>query len=440
MIDTQSQIGFKDLFNIVKVTGNACLALLYVLKPSPPFWGEKEGFCMKQSEKINARKTIKTLKWVSGLLLLALLSTSCTKKDKGASTESDEILVGEVLSMTGPEATFGTSSNSGTLLAVDEINAEGGIKGKKVRVITLDNQGKPEEAATAVTKLITQNNVTAILGEVASSRSLAMAPIAQQYKIPMVSPSSTNPKVTEVGDYIFRVCFIDPFQGKVMAKFALDTLHAKRVAVLRDVKNDYSVGLANFFIETFKAGGGEIIADQSYSAGDIDFKAQLTSIKAKKPDAIFVPGYYTDVGLIARQAVKDVGIKVPLLGGDGWDSPKLVEVGGQSLNGSYFSNHYSTEDKSPHVQSFIKRFKEKFNIVPDGLAAMGYDGAMVLFDAMKRAKTLETKDIRDALAATKDFPGVTGKITMDENRNPVKPAVVIKVVGKDFKYQETVNP
>ncbi|MGE3975756.1 MAG: ABC transporter substrate-binding protein [Bdellovibrionales bacterium] len=380
------------------------------------------------------------------LVMTALTFSACTKKnadpgaDAQATVASDEILVGEVLSLTGAEATFGTSTSNGTKLAVEEINAAGGIKGKKVRVITLDNQGKPEEAATAVTKLITQNKVQVILGEVASSRSLAMAPIAQNSKIPMVSPSSTNPKVTEVGDYIFRVCFIDPFQGKVMAKFALDHLKVKKVAILRDVKNDYSIGLADFFIETFKAGGGTIVADQSYSAQDIDFKAQLTAIKAKKPEAIFVPGYYTDVGLIARQAKKDVGINVPLLGGDGWDSPKLTEVAGDALDGSYFSNHYSAEDQSPHVQSFIKKFKEKFGVIPDGLAAMGYDGAKVYFDAVNRAASLKPSDVRDALAATKGFQGVTGVISMDEKRNPVKPAVVIKIVKKDFKYQTTVNP
>jgi len=373
----------------------------------------------------------------------AILISGCTKKGdqeaQQAGPTGDEILVGEVLSLTGSEATFGTSTSQGSKLATEEINAAGGVKGKKIRVITLDNQGKPEEAATAVTKLITQNKVQAIFGEVASSRSLAMAPIAQNYKVPMVSPSSTNPKVTEQGDYIFRVCFIDPFQGQVMAKFALDNLKIKKVAVLRDVKNDYSVGLADFFIETFKKGGGTIVLDQSYSAGDIDFKAQLTAIKGKKPEAIFLPGYYTDVGLIARQA-KEIGITVPFMGGDGWDSPKLTEVGGSALDGSYFSNHYSTEDKSPRVQDFIRKFKAKYNIVPDGLAAMGYDGANVYYDALKRAATLSTKDVRDALAVTKDFPGVTGMITMDKNRNPVKPAVVLKIVDKEFKYQTTVNP
>lgn len=375
---------------------------------------------------------------IVGLALIA-----CTKKSAEntatVATSGDSILVGEVGSLTGPEATFGLSTNRGIKLAFKEINDSGGINGKKLELITLDDQGKPEEAATAVTKLITQNKVSAILGEVASSRSLAMAPISQQNKIPMITPSSTNPKVTAVGDYIFRVCFIDPFQGTVMAKFARETLKAKKVAVLRDVKNDYSVGLADFFAETYKKLGGEIVVDKSYSAGDIDFKSQLTAIRAKNPDAIFVPGYYTDVGLIARQA-RELGIKAPLLGGDGWDSPKLQEIGGTAVNGSYFSNHYSAEDQAPHVQSFIERYKAMHNEIPDGLAAMGYDAAMVLADSMKKAKSLSGPDVKEAIAAVKDYQGVTGKISIDAERNAVKSAVVLKVENGTFKYQTTINP
>jgi branched-chain amino acid transport system substrate-binding protein len=362
-----------------------------------------------------------------------------TEATQGGNPYGDVIKIGEVGSMTGSEATFGSSTHQGIELAVKEQNAKGGVKGKKIEVISLDDQGKPEEAATAVTKLITQNKVNAILGEVASSRSLAMAPIAQQYKIPMVTPSSTNPKVTEQGDYIFRVCFIDPFQGTVMALFAQNNLKAKKVAILRDVKNDYSVGLANFFSETFKKGGGEIVLDQSYSSGDIDFKSQLTAVRAKAPEAIFVPGYYTEVGLIARQA-RELGIKVPLMGGDGWDSPKLTEIGGKAMDGNYFSNHYSAEAKAPEVQAFIAAFKRDYNVVPDGLAAMGYDAAKVLFDAMERAPALNSASVRDALAATKDYQAVTGKITINEKRDAVKSAVVLKVEGSEFKYQATVNP
>lgn len=366
---------------------------------------------------------------------LALMSALCSTSVYAA----DVIKIGEVGSMTGAQATFGISTHQGIELAIKEQNAKGGIKGKKIELVSVDDQGKPEEAATATTKLITQDKVSAVLGEVASSLSLAMAPIAQQNKVPMVTPSSTNPKVTEVGDYIFRVCFIDPFQGTVMAKFAFENLKVKKVAILRDMKSDYSVGLSDFFAESFKKLGGEIVVDQSYSAGEVDFNAQITSIKAKKPEAIFVPGYYTEVGLIAKQA-RQQGIKVPLLGGDGWDSEKLTEIGGKHLNNGFFSNHYSQDDKSPAVQGFISAYKAQYSKVPDGLAAMGYDAAKVLFAAMEKAKTLANKDVRDELAKTKDFQAVTGKITIDDKRNASKPAVVLEVKDKKFVYKTTVNP
>lgn len=372
---------------------------------------------------------------LASIILAATVFTACKKE----AANTNVIRIGEVGSMTGNQATFGQSTHNGIELAIQELNAAGGLLGKQIELISLDNQGKPEEAATAITRLITQNEVTAVLGEVASSISLAMAPIAQQYGVPMISPSSTNPDVTAKGDYIFRVCFIDPFQGSVMARFALETLKIKKVAILRDVKNDYSVGLANFFTKTFTEGGGEIVIDQSYSANDIDFKSQLTSIKSKNPEAIFVPGYYTEVGLIARQK-KELGILVPMLGGDGWDSPKLQEIGGDAIAGSYFSNHYSAEDQTPRVQEFISKYKTKYSVVPDGLAAMGYDAMIVLADAIKRAGSIDKKAIRDALATLKDFPAVTGNLTMDASRNPIKSAVVIKVDPTGFKYQSTINP
>ena len=373
-------------------------------------------------------------------LALTLASVGCTKKQAAdAPAASDVIKVGEVGSMTGTEGTFGVSTHNGIELAIKQINAKGGVKGKKLELISMDDQGKPEEAATAVTKLITQNKVAAILGEVASSRSMAMAPIAQQYQIPMISPSSTNPKVTELGDYIFRVCFIDPFQGTVMAKFAAENLKLKKVAILRDVKNDYSVGLADYFAKKFKEMGGTIVADQAYSSGDTDFKTQLTNIKGKGPEALMVPGYYTEVGLIARQA-REAGITVPLLGGDGWDSPKLAEIGGKSVEGSYFSNHYSQEDQSAEVQTFVTEYKKAYNAVPDGLAAMGYDAALVLADAMNRAPDLNSASVRTAIAQTVNFPGVTGTITINSDRNAVKPAVVLVVENGQYKYRTTITP
>jgi branched-chain amino acid transport system substrate-binding protein len=371
-------------------------------------------------------------------VLAAAALISCSKGDQGGAA-GGEILIGEYGSLTGTTATFGISTKNGIDMAVEEINKAGGLLGKQVRVIVEDDQGKPEEAQTVVTKLITSDHVVAILGEVSSSRTLAAAPVAQQSQIPMVSPSSTNPAVTDVGDYIFRVCFIDPFQGFVMAKFATGTLHLNKVAILRDIKNDYSVGLADVFTQRFKGMGGTITSDQSYSEGDTDFSDQLTTIKASNPQAIFVPGYYTEVGLIARQE-KQLGLNVPLLGGDGWDSPKLIEIGGEALNGSYFSNHYSTDDPNPAIQAFVSGYKAKYNETPDALAGLGYDAAKLLFDAIKRANSADPKAIRDALAQTKGFPGISGTITLDEHRNPVKPATVLQVKDGKLTFAEAVQP
>ena len=368
------------------------------------------------------------------VLIASTLITSCTTKNE------NEIVVGHFGSMTGSEATFGLSTDEGIKMAFDEVNAAGGVKGKKLKLITMDDQGKAEEAATVVTRLIEQKGVVALLGEVASTRSLAAAPIAQAKKIPMITPSSTNPDVTKMGDYIFRTCFIDPFQGPVMAKFATESLKVKNVAILRDVKSDYSVGLANNFIEKFKALGGKIVADKSYQSQDVDFNAQLNALKTAKPDAIFIPGYYTEVGLIALQARNKAGITVPLLGGDGWDSPKLSEIGQKAIDGSYFSNHFSNESKDPVAVEFINNFKKKFNKEPDGLSAAGYDAAMVLVEAMKASPDLNPTSIRNAIAAVKDYKGVTGNITIDADRNASKSAVIVQVQGTINKYVTTVNP
>jgi branched-chain amino acid transport system substrate-binding protein len=371
------------------------------------------------------------------LAAISIGSTGCTKK----STDSgNEILVGEYGSLSGSEATFGISTSEGVNLAFAEKNKAGGIKGKKIKLITLDNQGKPEEARAAVQRLVTQDRVVAVIGEVASSRTLAAAPVAQQYKVPMISPSSTNPKVTEVGDYIFRVCFIDPFQGLVMAKFAHQEIKKQKVAILRDVKSDYSTGLADVFAAEFKKMGGEIVADESYQAGETDFKAQLTQIKGTKPEAIFVPGYYTEVGLIARQA-RQLGLSVPLLGGDGWDSEKLSELGQDAIKGSYFSNHYTTESTDPIVIEFIKKYREAYKgKTPDGLAALGYDAAKILIEAMERTSEITPQAIRDQMAKTKGFVGVTGVISIDEKRNATKSAVVVQVDGKINRFVKTITP
>jgi branched-chain amino acid transport system substrate-binding protein len=350
----------------------------------------------------------------------------------------DEIVLGEYGSLTGSTATFGKSTHNGIMMAVAEANDKGGVLGKKIRVETVDNQSQAEQAATGVKKLINQNNVLAILGEVASSRSLAAAPICQAAKVPMISPSSTNPAVTQKGDYIFRTCFIDPFQGTVAAKFALDTLKAKKAAILTDQKNDYSVGLTEFFTESFGK-GGEIVASETYSEGDTDFRAQLTNIKSKNPDVIYIPGYYTEVGNIAVQA-RSLGMKQPLMGGDGWDSPKLFAIGKDAIQGSYFSNHYSADSTDPRVVKFVADFQKRYNERPDALAAVGYDAALVMIDSIKRAGSTDRAKIRDAIAATKNYPGVTGTITIDKDRNAIKPAVILQVKGNKAVYVTTVKP
>jgi branched-chain amino acid transport system substrate-binding protein len=353
-----------------------------------------------------------------------------------------DIIVGEFASMTGSEATFGINSDNGLQLAVEDINNAGGLLGgRKIKVIREDTQSKAGQPSAAVKKLIASDRAVAIIGEIASSRSMEAAPICQEAKIPMISPGSTNPAVTEKGDYIFRVCFIDPFQGTVMAKFALENLKAKKVALLTDTTSDYSKGLSQYFQEYFKAHGGEIILERSYSGGgkDKDFRAQLTAIKAAKPDLIFLPGYYTEAGLIGKQA-RTLGIKVPLLGGDGWDSPKLAEIAGTALDGCYFSTHFSPADKSPKVQDFVKRYVAKFKDAPDGMAPLGYDAMMILADAIKRAGSTDGDKVRDELSKVKDYEAVTGKITIDAKRNAVKSAVVLQVQGKENKFVATVAP
>jgi branched-chain amino acid transport system substrate-binding protein len=383
--------------------------------------------------------------WRKHILLAATLScliwaSGCDKGGESTGAAANTIKIGEYASLHGSEAAFGQASHKGTVLAIEQANAAGGVLGKKIDLVYEDNQSKPGESATIVKKLITRDHVVAVLGEVASGRSLEAAPICQANKIPMVSPSSTNPKVTQTGDYIFRVCFTDPFQGKLLSEFAQKTLKAKRIAILSDVAAPYSVGLAQYFREPFLASGGEIVLEQKYSSHDKDFKGQLTAIKGANPDAIFVPGYYTEAGLIVLQA-RQLGITVPLFGGDGWEAPELIQTAGNSLVGTYYSTHYSPEDNSALVQDFVKKFQARFDgETPDAMAALGYDSAIVLIDAIKRAGTTDSAKLRDALAATKDLMCVTGKTTLDADRNPTKSAVIVTVKDGKFKYVETIAP
>ena len=374
---------------------------------------------------------------------------------------SDELVVGEFGSLTGNDATFGQSTKNGVEVALADLAAkqQGMIGGLKVRVQAEDDQSKAEEAATAVQKLINQDRVIAVVGEVASSRSLAGAPICQNAGVPMISPSSTNPKVTQVGDYIFRMCVLDEFQGAVMARFTADSLKLKKVAILKDNKSDYSVGLAQFFTDEYRRLGGQVLVEQVYSSGDQDFRAQLTSIKAKNPQAVVIPGYYTEAGLIARQA-RELGLKQPLIGGDGWESEKLIEIGGEALNGAYYSNHWALDQPLPRLQEFLTKYRAKFSGDPDAIGGLAYDAANVLFQSLE---TLATQDpatfkglgsskagtplrksaeqkLRDLIAGTKNYDGVTGTITLDQNRNASKPAVIIAIEGGKKNFNSTFTP
>jgi branched-chain amino acid transport system substrate-binding protein len=356
-----------------------------------------------------------------------------------AASYAQDIKIGGIGPVTGEAATFGISTKNGMTMAVDEWNAKGGIfGGRKAKLIFEDDKGDPSEGAIVWNKLIQQDNVVAIVGTVMSKVSLVGAPICQAAGIPMISPTSTNEKVTLVGDYIFRACFIDPFQGTVGANFAYNDLKARSAAAIFDLGNDYTKGLAENFKKQFEKLGGKIVAFEGHPTGTTDFKAQLTKIMEGKPDVIYIPDYYNDVGLIAKQA-RELGFKGPLVGGDGWDSPELVKIGGSAVENGFFTNHYSSEDKRPIVQDFVKKYKAKFGAEPDALAALGYDAMYIMLDAIKRAGSTKGAAIRDALKAT-DINVVSGRIKFDANRNPIKSAVIIEIKNGKQVYRTTVNP
>jgi branched-chain amino acid transport system substrate-binding protein len=390
--------------------------------------------------------------FLSLLVLASVLMSFTACVDKGANSGNtvatgDTIKVGVYVDLTGQTSSFGQSTKNGIELAVDEINKAGGVNGKQLQLVIEDDQGRTEQAKTVVEKLVKQDKVVAVLGEVASSNTLAAAPVAQEAKIPMITPSSTNPKVTQVGDFIFRVCFLDDFQGSSIAKFAAGQLNAKTAAILGDVNSDYSKGLTEFFEKEFTKLGGKVVAKEAYAQTDPDFKGQLTKIRDLKPDVLYVPGYYGQVGIIAKQA-RELNMTMPLLGGDGWDSPELWNLGGDALKNSFITNHYSADDPNPIIQNFVKAYKAKYNnVAPDSLAALAYDSAKVLADAIKRAGGTDATKLRDAINATKDFAGVTGTISINAERNAVKPAVVLEVkpetrqlLPKDKIYPEGMTP
>jgi branched-chain amino acid transport system substrate-binding protein len=369
---------------------------------------------------------------------IALCAGPASAEEKNAGGAGDPILIGHYGSLTGAEATFGQSTSNGVKLAIKEFNGAGGLNGRKIDLREYDTKGDTKEAGAVVQRLVSNDHVVAVLGEVASGLSLAGGPVCQEAGVPMITPSSTNPRVTKVGDMIFRVCFIDPFQGYVCAKFARDR-KANKVAILYDQQAPYSDGLGKEFKKAFTKLGGEVPTEQRYKAGDTDFTAQLTTIRGTNPDMIFIPGYYTDVANIAIQARK-LGITCPLLGGDGWDSAQLAKIAGSAIEGSFYSNHYAQQDPAPQIQDFIKKYKAEYGSIPDGLAALGYDAANLLFDAMKRSKSLAGKELAAAIAATKDLKGVTGTISIDAERNAVKPAVVVEMKGGIPTYVATIEP
>ena len=373
-----------------------------------------------------------------GLTASMLAASACQPTTGPGAAGGDKVKIGVFMSLTGSTAQFGISSTNGIKMAADEVNAAGGVNGRQIELLVQDDRSDAQEAATIVTKFVTQDGVHGILGEVASSRTIAAAPIAQNAKVPLLTPSSTNPEVTKKGDYIFRSCFIDPVQGAAMSQFAAKSLGKKRAALMVDRKNDYSTGLEKVINEVFPRLGGQVVITQSYQEGDTDFNGQLTSIKGADPDVIFIPGYYGDVALIAKQA-RDKGLNVPLVGGDGWDSAQLYTIGGASVVGSYFTNHYSPFDTDPKVQKFVQDYQKRYGQIPDALAATAYDAALIMFDAVKRAGSLDGKAIRDALAATKDFPGVTGTVNFNADRDAVKPIMMIRVDdGGKYVIQERV--
>ncbi len=378
------------------------------------------------------------------LLRIVLASTlilmSCRPgREAQTADATGDIPVGVYGALTGDQAAFGTSTVQGVRLAAEEINAAGGVLGRRIRLVVEDDQGKAEEAASVVTKLVTSDGVIGLIGENSSNQSLAAAPIAQSHGVPMISPSSTNPAVTEKGEFIFRVCFTDPYQGKALAAFVRNDLKVDNAAILVDKKNDYSVGLAEFFRKELEASGGKIVAEQSYTGGDTEFRPQLTAIKAASPAVLFIPGFYTDVGQIAIQA-RDLGITIPLVGGDGWDSPVVIEIGGKAIEGSYFSDHYFVGDTRPVVQNFVTEYEKRYKKKPEATAALGYDALHIFANAARRAGKIDRKAIRDQIAATKDYQGVSGTISMGADRNPIKPVAMIKIENGQMNFAGWVKP
>lgn len=373
----------------------------------------------------------------------ATTSASNRKVSDGAGNTAtgDTIPIGEVVSLTGPQAPWGKDNQKGAQLAVQEFNAAGGLNGKKVELVTLDDASKPEEGKTAVEKLIGDDHVLGVIGEVASGITLQMAPVCQEKGVPEILVGATRNDLTDIGNEIFRVCYKDAFQGAVVANFAYNTLGCRKVALMTDKKLPYSTGLSDAFRATFTKLGGQIIDEQFYEQGATQFTGQLTNLKSEGPDGVFASGYFNETGLIVKQAAEE-GLKIPFFGGDGWDDSQISQLGGAAIVGDYYCNHYSNDDPSPQVQDFLKKWKAAYGAVPGtAMGALGYDATALMLDALKRAKGADSKDLRDAIADTTDYQGVTGKITLKGTAGtPLKRAIMVKITPNGSVFGTAMEP
>ncbi len=376
-------------------------------------------------------------------MVLASVMSGCGGDKKNDAAAGDTIKVGASFELTGNVANYGKAILSGAKMAIDEVNEKGGVNGKKLTLVESDNKSEPSESGNSVTKLVTQDKVVAIIGPATSGCVAASAPITTANKVPQIAPSATAPAITmdngKVRDYMFRACFIDPFQGQVMAQFADNTLKVKNVAILYDSSSDYSKGLADVFQKTLESKGGAVVAKEAFLSKDLDFKAALTKIKATNPEAIYVPGYYEEVSKIIKQA-REIGINVPLLGSDGWESPKLAEIAGKdALHDCYYVSAFSAQDQDPSVQKFIKDYKAKYQKDPDIFAMQGYNAGLVLADALKRSNNATGEKLAKAIAETKDLPIASGKLTYDANHNPIMSALIISLDGGTANLKEKIS-
>ncbi|MDD7274144.1 MAG: ABC transporter substrate-binding protein [Treponema sp.] len=368
------------------------------------------------------------------VMIAGMMFTGCSKKT------SDTIKIGGIFPLSGSVAVYGTECRNGVELAINEINAAGGIDGKMLELVAEDDEGSPEKSVNAYKKLVTKDKCSIIIGSLTSGCTAAISSLAQAQKVLLLAPAATQTDITDAGDYVFRACFIDPFQGTVGGKFALEDLGAKNAAVLYDVQNDYSIGLYENFKVVFEQGGGKVVAEESYSTGDKDFNAQLTKIKTTNPDVVYLPDYYGTVALIAKQ-LRAQGINAPIVGADGWDG--IIDNAGDEVLNGFYSNHYAADSTDGKVVTFVNSYKAKYGSTPVSFAALGYDCVYLLKDAMGAVKSADSTTLKDQLMKT-NGAYVTGNLTFDAKRNPVKSAVMLEIVKQDGKlvpvYKTTVNP